>query len=374
MTQELYHPGLNGVIAGETEICKLDPKSLQYRGYCVHDLAERASYLEVAHLLLFEELPDEEQFADFVSVLFEEQELPAAVMSLYEQIPVHNTTLEVLRTGIGLLSLYDPQPGETLLQSGHSQTIRLMARVPMLIAAWHRLGQGLPVLTPRVELSYMANIFYLLTGRSPSALYERALEVAFIVAAEHEFNPSSYVARIVGSVRGNQYSPVMAALDTFLGTRHIGGDDRPLDLLNEVGEPERAEEWLAALPADSEIPGFGHPVYREYDPRAAILEVECERLAKACGRTDLEQLADAVERAVWQARRLPPNIDWSLARLFTYLEFDRDLFRPLFAAARLVGWSAHAFEQCESGETIRPRARYRGAEDCEFESMRCRSE
>ncbi len=373
MGQELYHPGLNGVIAGETEICKLDD-SLQYRGYCLHDLAEKATFLEVAHLLLFEELPDEEQFADFVSVLVEEQELPSVIVELFEQLPVHNSPLEVLRTGIGLLSLYDPQPGETLLQSGHSQTIRLMARVPMLIAAWHRIRQGLPPLKPKLELSYIANIYYLMTGVIPSALYERALEVAFIVAAEHEFNPSTFVSRIVGSVRGNQYNPVLAALDTFIGTRHGGGDDRPLDLLEEVGQPDCAEEWIASQGANVELPGFGHPVYREYDPRAAIVEVECERLAKACGRADLEQLADAIERAIWQSRRLPPNIDWSLARLFTYLELDRDLFRPLFAAARLVGWSAHAIEQCEAGEVIRPRARYRGAEDCEFESMRSRSE
>ncbi|SFI28361.1 citrate/2-methylcitrate synthase [Planctomicrobium piriforme] len=373
MAQDLYHPGLKGVIAGETEICRIDG-GLQYRGYCLHDLAEEASFLEVAHLLLFEELPDEEQFADFLSVITEEQQLPPAIAQLYEQIPVHNSSLEVLRTGIGLLNLHDPQPFENLLQSGHSQTIRLLARVPLLIAAWHRIRQGLPLLEPRADLSYIANIYYVITGQVPCSLYERALEVAFITAAEHEFNPSSYVARIVGSVRGNQYSPVLAALDTFIGSAHGGGDERPLDILAAVGQPDHAEEWVSEQPADRPLPGFGHPVYRDYDPRAAIIEVECERLARACGRTDLEQLADAVERAVWQQRRLPPNIDWSLARLFTYLELDRDLFRPLFAASRLLGWSAHAVEQCESAEPIRPRARYRGAEDCEFESMRRRSD
>lgn len=373
MAQELYHPGLKGVIAGETEICRLDD-GLLYRGYCVHDLAEEASFLEVAHLLLFEELPDEEQFADFLSVIVEEQQLPPIIAQIYEQIPVHNSPLEVLRTGIGLLALHDPNPGEMILQSGHSQTLRLLARVPMLIAAWHRVRMGQPILEPRLELSFIANIYYMITGLVPSALYERALEVAFIAAAEHEFNPSSYVSRIVGSVRSNQYSPVLAALDTFIGVAHGGGDDRPLDLLADIGDPLGVESWIAQLPANQPIPGFGHPVYTNYDPRAAILEVECERLAKACGRTDLEQLADSIERAVWQKRRLPPNIDWSLARLFTYLEFDRDLFRPLFVAARLVGWSAHAVEQCESGDVIRPRARYRGAEDCEFESMHSRSE
>ncbi|WP_437204480.1 citrate/2-methylcitrate synthase [Planctomicrobium sp. SH664] len=373
MSQEIYHPGLKGVIAGETEICRLDG-GIQYRGFCLHDLAEGANFLEVAHLLLFDELPSEEQFADFLSVIIEEQQLPSVITELYEQIPVHNPPLEVLRAGISLLNLYDPQPHESLLLCGHAQTVRLLARVPLLIGAWHRIRQGLPLLFPRGDLSYIANVYYVITGHTPSSLYERALDVAFTVAAEHEFNPSSYVARIVGSVRANQYSPILAALDTFIGAAHGGGDDRPLDILQEVGSPDAAEEWVQRQPVGQPIPGFGHPVYQDYDSRAAILDLECERLAKACGRTDLEELADAIERAVWTQRRLPPNVDWPLARLLSYLELDRDLFRPLFAASRIVGWSAHAVEQGETNDVIRPRARYRGAEDCHFEPLRFRAD
>ena len=371
MTQEIYHPGLRGVIAGETEICRLDG-GVQYRGYCLHDLAEGASFLEVAHLLLFDELPGEEQFADFLSVIAEEQQLPPIVREVYEQIPVHNHPLEVLRTGIGLLNLCDPNPHDSLLLSGHAQTIRLLARIPMLIAAWHRLQRGEELLEPRGDLSFIGNVYYLATGRAPNSLYERALEIAFIVAAEHELTPSSFVARIVGSVRASQYGPVLAALDTFIGNRHGGGDDRPLDVLQMVGNPERAEEWVESYPNCDPIPGFGHPVYDQYDPRAMILEAECERLAQVCQRKDLETLADAIERAVWQHRQIPPNIDWAWARLFAYLELDRDLFRPFFVAARVVGWGAHALEQCETNQIIRPRARYRGAEDCPFEPMRSR--
>lgn len=373
MTQDMYHPGLKGVIAGETEICRLDG-GLQYRGYCLHDLAEGASFLEVAHLLLFDDLPGEEQFADFLSVIGEEQQLPSLIATVYENIPVHNSPLEVLRSGIDLLNLLDPQPQENLAESGHDQTIRLLARAPMLVGAWHRIRSGERPLTPRPDLSYIGNVYYLVTGRCPSALYERALEVAFIVAAEHEFNPASYVARIVGSVRASQYGPVLAALDTFIGASHGGGDDRPLDILQEVGHPDRADEYIQTAFCGEPIPGFGHPVYDDYDPRAAILDAECDRLARACGRSDLEALAEAVERAVWQQRRQPPNVDWPLARLFTYLEFDRDLFRPLFACSRLVGWSAHAMEQCETNEVIRPRARYRGAVDCPFEPLRYRGD
>lgn len=373
MSQEIYHPGLRGVIAGETEICRLDD-GVQYRGYCLHDLAEGATFLEVAYLLLFDELPSEEQYADFLSILIEEQELPGIIQDVYERIPVHVPPLEVLRTGIGLLSHFDPQAGESLTQAGHDQVIRLIARVPLLIGASHRVRMGLAILHPKSELSYIANIYYVITGEVPCALFERALEVAFLVCAEHEFNPSTYVARIVGSTRSNQYGPVLAALDTFIGSTHGSGDDHPLDVLDEVGDPSRAEDWVQTFKSGVSIPGFGHPVYQECDPRAAILENECERLSAACGRQDMEILADAIERAVWQEFKLPPNIDWPLSRLLSYLGIERDLFRCLFAASRLVGWSAHAVEQCETNEVIRPRARYRGAQDCRFEPLRSRSD
>ncbi|MCA8999997.1 MAG: citrate/2-methylcitrate synthase [Planctomycetaceae bacterium] len=371
MSQELFCPGLRGVIAGETEICNLD-HGIQYRGYALQDLTDGSTFIEVAHLLLFDELPSEEQFADFLSVIQEEQQLPFVLQELYEQFPVHNLPLEVLRTGISLLNLFDHEPQEDLLQSYHSQTINLLAKLPLMVAAWHRLRNGLPQLAPRPELSHVGNIYYLLTGDSPCALFEEALDVALICAMEHELTPSSFVARVVGSVRSNQYSPVLAALDAFIGMIHGGGDDRPLDVLNAVGSPDRAEEWIAKLDSETSIPGFGHPVYRECDPRAAILDAQCEKLAMACGRTDLEKLAEAIETTVWKHRKLPANIDWPLARLFAYLGFDRDLFRPVFVMSRMVGWSAHAYEQCECNEPIRPRARYRGAVDCPFESIRDR--
>ena len=371
MTTEFYCPGLRGVIAGETEISSLDD-GVQYRGYSLDDLANGANFLEVAYLLLFDDLPTEQHYADFLGFIGEEQELPPIVAHMYERIPVHNTPLDVLRTGISLLSHYDPQPNEDLLRSGHAQAVRLLARVPLLVGAWHRMRQGLPVLSPLPELSFVANAYYVATGRIPPALYERSLEVALIVAAEHEFNPSTYVARIVGSTRSNQYGPVLAALEAFIGTGHGGGVDSPLDLLDEVGAPEFVPQWTETLDRRTEIPGFGHPVYTECDPRASILEAECDRLARACGRGDLERLAETIEEAVWSRRKLPPNIDWPLARLFAYLELDRDLYRPMFLLARIVGWSAHSVEQCEASEVIRPRARYRGARDCRFEPMRQR--
>lgn len=373
MSQEIYHPGLRGVIAGETEICRIDG-GIQYRGYCLHDLAESATFLEVAFLLLYDELPSEEQYADFLSILAEEQEIPESITDLYASLPVHVTPLQALRLGIGLVASFDPNTGENLATAGHDQTVRLLAKIPLLLGAWQQVRLGQQPRQPKPELSYIANFYYCLTGEVPCALFERALEVALIVCAEHEFNPSTYVSRIVGSTRSSQFGPILAALETFIGSTHGGGDDHPLDVLSEVGSADAAEDWIEKVPRHESIPGFGHPVYQECDPRSSILEIECERLATACQRTDMELLADAIERAIWQDRKLPSNVDWSLCRLLSYLGIEREMFRCVFAAARIVGWSAHALEQCETNEVIRPRARYRGAEDCHFESLRHRSD
>lgn len=371
MEVERFFPGLRGVVAGETEICRIDG-GLQYRGYCIHDLSESSGFLEVAYLLLFDELPSEDYFVDFLSILTDEQSLPPIVVKVFDELPAHTSPLHALRTGISLLSHFDPQPQEELMHAGPDQILRIMARIPLLLGAWHRLRSGDPVLDVRSDLSYVGNVFYLIHGKAPSALQERALEIALICAMEHEFTPSSFTARCIGSTRANMYGAILGALEAFIGFRHGGGDDSSIDVLDTVGSPANAEEWAANLTEHDAVPGFGHVIYRECDPRAAVLELVASQLAHGCGRNDMEELADAIERAIWQQRRQPPNIDWPWCRIMSFLGFPRDLFRPLFVVARLIGWGAHTLEQCESNEVIRPRARYRGAEDCHYEPMRFR--
>lgn len=371
MEHARFCPGLRGVIAGETEICRIDG-GLQYRGYCLQDLAESSGYLEVAYLLLFDDLPTEEHFFDFLSILTEEQSLPPLIQQVFEQLPTHTSPLAAMRTGLALLSHFDPQPHVDLLQAGTDQALRIIARMPLLLGLWQRCRRGLEPLLPRPELSYVGNIFYQIKGEAPSALQERSLEVALLVAMEHEFTTSSFTARCVGSTGANLYGAILAALEAFIGHQHGGGDDAALDLIAEVRVPQRAELWAAELAPDLELPGFGHPVYTDCDPRAAVLELIADRLARSTGRGDLEELCDAIERAIWQERRLPPNIDWPWCRVLSYLGLPRDVFRALFAVARCVGWAAHALEQSECPGPIRPRARYRGATDCLYEPMRFR--
>jgi citrate synthase len=362
MALEIFYPGLRGVIAGETNICSLD-EGLLYRGYCIHDLTQDATFLEVAHLLLNEDLPNEEELADFRSVIIEESEVPPQILSALEALPFNVTPLDALRTGISLQAHFDPQPSDGPMYGGLSQSLRLIARAPMILSAWLRGRTQEPMLEPQLHLGYGANVLYLLTGREPPVLFERAFEAALIAAAEHEFNPSTFAARLVGSTGGDVYAAVNAALAVRSGDRHGGGDDRVLTTLEEVEGADRATAWAEAhSEAELTLPGFGHPVFRECDPRAAALETHCQELAAGCGFSEMEEIADAVERAVWEIRREPANLDWSFVRLMHYIGLPRDAITSVFALARMVGWCAHAMEQAETGQVIRPRARYRGVE------------
>lgn len=369
MTLETFRPGLRDVVAGETEICSLE-EGMQYRGYCIHDLVDESSFLEVAYLLLHDELPSIERLADFRSILIEEAVLPDQAAWLLELLPLHADPAAALQTSISLIAHFDPQLEDGHDESGQAHAMRLMARVPLLIAAGHQLRTGRPLAAVDPDLSYAANLLAMITGRQPNVLRERALDAALIVSAEQEFNPSTYAARVVSSTGTNIYAAVIAALGTLTGHRHGGANRQVLQILDEVQSADRADEWVRGIPEDLPIPGFGHPVYRDCDPRASILERFCSELSEADGHQELEDVAEAIERAIWQQRRLPANLDWPLVRLFHYLDVPAELHLPLFACARLVGWSAHAIEQIRDGDVVRPRARYRGALDLDFVPLR----
>ncbi|REJ86775.1 MAG: citrate/2-methylcitrate synthase [Planctomycetota bacterium] len=365
MAIELYHPGLRGIVVGETEISRLDG-GLQYRGYPIQQLAREASFLEVAYLLFYEDLPSPVELADFYSILAEDAVLPPETGWLFEQLPLHVSPVEAVRTGVSLLAHFDPAAQDEGEAAVEAQARRVLARLPLLVAAADRLRSGRPAGRFDPEMGFGANILHLLTGRRPCVLDERALETALIVSAEQEFNPSTYAARVVASTRAGLYASVLAGLGTVIGPDHGGGNDGVLRIVHEVGDAERAREWVESLPEDASVPGFGHPVYRDADPRAVILSEVCLELADARGEVELERTARAIEVAIHERWKRPANLDWPLARVFHYLGLPPELHLPLFICARSVGWCAHAIEQMRDGQLIRPRARYRGAEDLTY--------
>lgn len=360
--KENYHPGLEGVIAGETAISTIEG-GLRYRGYPVEELARAARFPEVAYLLLHGELPGQEQLADFQTILAESAELPGSLVRFLAEIPLNAGAMDVLRTGISALAHFDPQADEHDTPANIAKATRLLAQIPLLIGTRFRQSRGLEPVAPNPELSFAANLLYQILGKEPSALAERAMDVSLILYAEHEFNASTFTARVVTSTCSDLHSAVTAAVGALKGPLHGGANERVMEVLEEVGSPENAERWVRrALAEKRRIMGFGHRVYKDGDPRAVILKEYCRELAEVVGRSDLEETADVIERVVREEKGLPPNLDWPSARLYHYLGLEVELYTPLFVASRVAGWTAHVIEQSENNRLIRPRSRYIGQE------------
>ena len=364
-----YYPGLEGVVAGETAISTIEG-GLQYRGYAIEDLAEQSTFLDVAYLLLYGELPSEERLADLRAILSEAGTLPLPVVDLLKSIPESVSEMDVLRTGISALAHFDPQVDDLSSNANRSKAIRLLGQIPVIVATRQRLLQEKQVLDPNPELTFAANVLYMLTGSEPTEVEERAMDVSLILYAEHEFNASTFTARVVTSTGSDLHSSIASAVGALKSPLHGGANERVMEVLQEVGSAENAQSWVdEALAAKRRIMGFGHRVYKTGDPRAKILKSYCSQLADLAGTVELEQIADTIENVVVSQKGLPPNLDWPSARLYHSLGLDIELYTPLFVISRVVGWSAHVIEQSENNRLIRPRSRYTGETGLPFKPL-----
>jgi citrate synthase len=363
--------GLDGLIAGETAISSLDD-GLYYRGYAIEELVREATYSEVAYSLLHGELPTSEALADFRAVLAEAAEVPPAILQLLQEIPLHIAPIDALRTAISALAHFDDQANETDDTANLGKAIRLLGQVPVLIAARHRLTRGLELIDSDPELSFAGNFLAMLTDEIPSSRDERAFDQSLICYADLEFNASTFTARIVASTGSDLHSAITAGIGALKGPLHGGANEDVLDFLLSVDAPKRAEKFVRdAIAKKRRLPGFGHRIYRDRpDPRAVVLKDLCRSLATTDEQHHLEEVADALEAAMWSHKQLRPNVDWPIARLYRMLGLDTELFTPLFAAARVAGWSAHVLEQQQANRLITPRAKYIGPEPRSFVPQR----
>jgi citrate synthase len=353
--------GLDGLIAGETAISTLDD-GLHYRGYALEDLVHESTYTEVAYLLLHGELPSEEELADFRTILVEAAEIPPAVLQLLHELPLHTAPIDALRTAVSALAHFDEQANDTGNAANVGKAIRLLGQVPVLIAARQRLTRGHKLIDCDPDLSFAGNLLWMLRGQMPSAVEERALDQALICYAELEFNASTFTTRIVASTASDLHSAITAGIAALKGPLHGGANEDVLKLLLSVESPSRADKFVReSIAGKRKLPGFGHRVYRDRpDPRAVVLREICRELATSDEHLQLEATADAIEAAMWSHKELRANVDWPAARLFHRLGLDAELFTPLFAAARVAGWSAHVIEQQRANRLITPRASYVG--------------
>jgi 2-methylcitrate synthase/citrate synthase II len=361
-TTETYSPGLEGVIAGETAISTVET-GLTYRGYAIEDLAEHSNYEEVAYLILYGELPTAAQTTAFRHRLGAAAAVPREIIEALRHIPSTAPSMDVLRSAVSLLAHWEPEAWDGAHDANVRKTERLLAQLPVVVAARQRLKTGQEPIAADPALTLPANLLWMLRGQKPSEKQVQAMDVSLILYAEHEFNASTFSARCVVSTLSDLHSGITAAIGALKGPLHGGANEAAMTVLEEVGTADRAEAWVKkALSEKRRIMGFGHRVYKDGDPRAVYLKKLTAAVAAETGHDDMERMADIIESAVRTEKKLPPNVDWPCARLYHYLGLPVDLYTPLFVVARVVGWSAHVIEQLDNNRLIRPRGIYRGPE------------
>jgi citrate synthase len=355
-----YSPGLEGVVAGETAISTVET-GLTYRGYAIEDLAANSTYEEVAYLILYGELPTAPQAAAFRQRLGAAAVVPPEIIETIRRIPATVPSMDVLRSATSLLGHWEPEAADNSHDANFRKTERLLAKIPVVVAARQRLKSGQEPVAADPALTLPANLLWMLRGQKPSAKQVQAMDVSLILYAEHEFNASTFSARCVVSTLSDLHSGITAAIGALKGPLHGGANEAAMSVLEGVGTASRAEPWVRqALDAKQKIMGFGHRVYKDGDPRAIYLKKLTAAVAAETGHEDMERMADIIESVVWNEKRIPPNVDWPCARLYHYFGLPKDLYTPLFVVARVIGWSAHIIEQLDHNRIMRPRSIYKG--------------
>jgi citrate synthase len=369
---------LKDVIAAPTAICTIDGTAgrLIYRGYSIEDLAEHATFDEVVYLLWEGELPNRAQLDAFVQRTSASRAIPDVLVEHLRLIPADAHPLAALRSGVSLLAHYDPESESMDPKATRAKAERLLGQVPAIVTARARLRKGEEPIAPRTDLPPAANFLWMLFGTEPDATTAHAMDVAFILHAEHEFNASSFAARVSAGTYVDLHSSLTAAIAVLKGPRHGGANEDVIEMIEEVGSPEKADAWardrLQRYQAASReerakpelrFPGMGHAVYKTWDPRARILQKLAGEVAEAHGEGAIAQIQEAVRKVAAEGLHLNPNVDYYSAGLYHSLGIPSDLFTSIFATARTAGYVAHIEEQLNGGRLIRPRGEYTGPKD-----------
>ena len=357
-----YSPGLAGVIAGETAICWVDPNAgLMYRGYDIHEMGDKATFEEVAYLLLNGELPSAKQLKEFKEQIASQRALPKEVNQMLQLLPRETHPMDMLRTGVSMLSAFDKDLSDNSHDANIRKSIKLIARVSTLIGDGWRILKGKAPLPEKPELSQAANFFYKLDGNLPEAWKTRMVDTIFNLYADHEFNASTFAARVTASTLAGIYAAVTSAVGTLKGPLHGGANEESMKMLEEIKTPDRAEEWLKKqLAAKAKIMGFGHRVYKKGDSRVPTMREIARDLGRRTGKENWVPICETLEKVMEREKGLCANVDLYAAPVFWMLGFEPELNTPLFAASRVAGWCAHVVEQHDHNRLIRPRSLYTG--------------
>jgi citrate synthase len=365
--------GLEDVVAAQSTISDVDGDTgiLLYRGYAVADLADNASFEEVAYLLLEGKLPTRSELSAFKDDLAAHRSLPEPVLDVLRRLPKTTPPMAALRSALSVLGSFDPDGDDisqitkndkSRLDRERKKVRRLVAQVAAVVAAHHRIRQGLDPVAPDPALGHAADFLYAVSGKKPTAAQERAFDLCLVLHAEHGLNASTFAARVTIATLSDMHSAVVSGIGALRGPLHGGANEQVMVMLKQIPDPANAGKWVEdALSRGDKIMGMGHRVYKVYDPRARILKEWSKRLGEEKGEPHWFQMSDIIEKAVNAKKpNIHPNVDFYSATVYHHLGIPTDLFTPIFAVSRIAGWCAHILEQLADNRLIRPESEYIG--------------
>jgi citrate synthase len=360
-----FKEGLEDVVVSTSEICFIDGREgrLLYRGYDVDELVQFSSFEEVVYLLWHGNLPSRKDLDAHVKALSStaNRRLPPKLITILRQLPKKTAPMEVLRTGVSALQAFDPDAEDNSREATVRKAVRLTAQMPTLVAAWERLRRGKPPVAPNPKLTLAANFLYMLSGQKPTDLAAKTFDVALILHADHEFNASTFAARVTAATLSDLHSAVVSGIGALKGPLHGGANEQVMRMVEQIKTPDRAETWIRKALADkARIMGFGHRVYRVEDPRAKHLRRLATELGRQTGSARYVEILNTVARVVTEEKKIYPNVDLYSGAAYASMGIPTDQFTPIFALSRVAGWSAHVLEQHAHNRLIRPRAEYTG--------------
>jgi citrate synthase len=362
--------GLEGVVAAQTRISDVDGRRgrLFYAGYDIADLAAHATFEETIYLLHHLELPTADELARSVATLRAESVLDPLLVELIGSLAQRTGPMTTLRTAVSAAAALDAE--DDAPEANLRKAYRLMAKTPQMIATYQRLRTGADAIEPRDDLGMAANFLYALTGKQPDPQVARDFDVVLVLYADHTLNASTFAGRVAAATLADMYAAATAAVATLQGPLHGGAIEEVREMLEEIGAPDRAPDWVRArLAAKQKIMGFGHRVYKTWDPRANVLREIAERLGRQFGETRWYETSVRVQETVMEEKTLYPNVDFYTASVYSALQLPPDLYTPLFAASRMAGWTAHIREQYADNRLIRPDSEYIGPEPREWRPL-----
>ena len=356
--------GLMGVTVDETAISKVMPEinSLTYRGYAAQDLCAKCQFEEVAYLILNSELPNKREYNKFLKKEISERSLSKNLIDIIKKMPKKSHPMDVARTAVSFMGLEDKETTDNSPKANLRKTIRIFSKTPTALAAFYRLRKGKKIISPKKNLSFAENFFYMCFGKVPNKDIVKAFDVSLILYAEHSFNVSTFTARTITSSLSDIHGAISGAIASLKGPLHGGANEEVMHMMKKIKKPENALKWIKnALRNKDVVMGFGHRVYKSGDSRVPTMREYFGKVARIKKDKTFEKIYDIVEKVMIEEKNIYPNVDYPTGPTYHLMGFDTDFFTPIFVISRITGWSAHIMEQHTDNKLIRPLANYKGS-------------